>query len=78
MTVEMKPISSANLASVGYDPETRELHVAFRSGPTYIHSDVSADHHAEMIAAESPGKHYFAKTRGQEKHPHRIKGLPGS
>jgi hypothetical protein len=36
----MHAVKSSNVHSLGYDPETRELHVTFKSGGTFIYEDV--------------------------------------
>lgn len=58
MTVAMVPVTrSTNVRAVGHDPDTAELHVEYRSGGTYVYGGVSADKHAELIAAPSIGTH---------------------
>ena len=65
-------MKSSNLLERGYNPSTRELHVKFANGKTYIHSDVSLSQWTDFIGAESAGKHYAATFRGNDAHPHRI------
>lgn len=67
---KMHPVSSSNITHIGYDEPSRELHVTFSSGKTYAHSDVSAQAHADLMAAGSKGSHYSAHIRG--KYPSRI------
>lgn len=75
MTMEMKPVTSSNIARIGYDPAARNLAVEFKSGGVYHHADVSPEDHAAFMAADSKGKHYnshiskfkFKKVAGGER-----------
>jgi hypothetical protein len=50
------PVESTSIASIGYDPRRRELEIEFRErGDVYRYSDVAAEEHAELPAAESKG-----------------------
>jgi hypothetical protein len=50
------PIDSGTIASIGYMPQSRALELEFReSGDVYLYFDVSAEEHAEFMAAESKG-----------------------
>lgn len=69
MAVEMKPVKSSNILSVGLDPATGEMHVAFVSGGQYIHSGVSLDQYNGLIGADSVGSHYHHNFRGNPGHP---------
>lgn len=49
-------VDSTTIASIGYDPHTRELDLEFReSGEIYRYSGVSTEEHAEFMAAKSKG-----------------------
>lgn len=61
-------VKSSSLASVGHDPATNELHVEFRNGSVYVFSDVTAEHHAALVSAESLGKHFATEIRGKFAH----------
>lgn len=60
MPVEMKPVKSSNISAVGFDPETKELHVAFSNGTRYVYHDVDADKHQKLMSADSVGGHFHA------------------
>lgn len=60
---DMVPVDSSNLASVGYDPDSRDLHVRFKSGATHRYAGVSAEHHAGLMASDSKGKYFHANIR---------------
>lgn len=50
------PVSSSNVASVGYDPETRELEVAFKGGDSlYRYLNVSPEEYAALMSSASIG-----------------------
>jgi KTSC domain len=55
--VKMTPVESSAVASIGHDPELNELHVNYKNGGRYIFPDVTADHHTELLKAQSIGKH---------------------
>ena len=68
--VEMVPVESTNLASVGYDAAHQELHVAFKAKKpgeaprTYVHTGVPAAEHKRLMAAVSHGGYYNAHIKG--------------
>lgn len=51
----MRPVTSSNIAAVGYDAERRELRVRFRGGSEYAYADVPADVAAALVDAPSVG-----------------------
>lgn len=63
-----QPVSSSSLASVGYDPDTKTLHVEFTSGRVYSHADVPAHIHEQLVTADSIGRAYNRLVRGQFAH----------
>lgn len=56
--MKMVAVESSNLALIGYDPETRELHVSFHCGMTHAHADVPPEKHSALMGADSHGKYY--------------------
>lgn len=56
--MEMKPVTSSQIEAVGHDPKTNTLHIQFKGGNVYTYNNVSAQHHADMMSAESIGKHF--------------------
>jgi hypothetical protein len=57
----MQDVKSSNIAAIGYDPHTFELHVRFTNGNHYVYRSVSKDaHSAFMNATRSYGK-FFAE-----------------
>jgi hypothetical protein len=53
-------VSSSNLASVGYDPDTCTLEIKFRSGGVYQYRNVPARIHAGLMSANSHGRYFYA------------------
>lgn len=51
----MQPVVSEAVARIGYDAVTRELHVEFTSGRTYVYLDVPAPTWRDFEASESKG-----------------------
>ena len=52
----LKPVSSAMLSSVGWNPDTRRLVVQFGEDSFYEYSDVPADVAARIMFARSHGQ----------------------
>jgi KTSC domain len=54
------PVSSSNLASIGYDEAGQVLEVEFRHGGVYQYDGVSSAVFDELMAADSLGR-YLAR-----------------
>jgi len=52
------PVSSSNLASVGYDSSTQVLEVEFLHGGIYQYSGIPSWVHADLMAASSHGSYF--------------------
>jgi hypothetical protein len=63
--MDLTPVDSSNIESVGHDPATSELRVKFKSGHTYSYLGVSAAQHAEFMQAPSKGQHFHRNVRGK-------------
>lgn len=59
-----EPISSSNLAEVGYDSPTQTLEVCFKSGRTYQYFDVPEGIYNDLKAAGSPGGYLNREIKG--------------
>ena len=51
-------VSSSNLASVGYDPNTQTLEVEFLHGGIYQYTDVPLSVYEGLMAASSHGSYF--------------------
>ena len=63
MSLTRIPVTSSNLRSVGYDPNTRTLEVEFHSGGIYQYSNVPSNIHDGLMNASSHGKYFIAYIR---------------
>lgn len=52
------PVSSSNLASVGYDPTIRVLEIEFLNGTIYQYSNVDSSRHSGLMKASSKGDYF--------------------
>lgn len=59
------PVSSSNLDSVGYDPDTQTLEVSFKSGGLYSYAGVPQSVYDGLMAADSHGGYFWANIRDQ-------------
>jgi hypothetical protein len=56
MTLEMQSVFSSNVDEIGYDPETSDLVVVWRSGKRSIYSGVPQDVANDVMNAASVGQ----------------------
>jgi KTSC domain len=49
------PVTSSNIAEIGYDQESSTLEVLFRSGGLYQYFNVPSQEHQALMAASSHG-----------------------
>lgn len=62
------PVSSSNVAAVGYDADTQELEVAFKSGGVYRYHGVPAGVAAALMDANSIGSYLAGNIKGVYRH----------
>lgn len=56
------PVKSQAIRSVGYDPDTKTLHIEFNGGGVYeCASPVEPEEHEELMQASSIGRHYTSR-----------------
>lgn len=60
-----QPVSSSNLAEVGYDPTRQILEVYFKNGHTYQYLDVPERIHEDLMTAGSPGGYLSREVKGK-------------
>jgi len=53
------PVSSSNLASVGYDPENMILEIEFHNGGIYQYFNVPESVYRSLMSADSHGKYLW-------------------
>lgn len=63
--VEMlrQSVESSNLQSVGYDPETQVLEIAFHNGGVYQYLNVPAEQYHALMGAASLGSEFHQRIR---------------
>lgn len=66
--IQRVPVRSSNIKAIGYDAASKALSVEFLNGGVYRYSDVPAEKHAELMAADSCGAYLSAHIKG--KYPH--------
>lgn len=60
-------VKSSNISHVGYDADTRDLTVKFKTGATHRYADVPPEKHAALMAADSIGSHFHQNIRNAHK-----------
>jgi hypothetical protein len=65
--MERQPVSSSNLASVGYDEDSATLEVEFKSGAIYRYYNVPSFEYERLMAASSHGIYFNANIK--DKYP---------
>lgn len=61
--MNMTPVVSRDLASVGYDASSKTLYVSFHSGGTYSYSNVPESVYRGLMSAPSKGQYFRANIR---------------
>jgi len=56
-------VSSSNIASVGYDPESQVLEVEFHGGGVYRYSSVPARVYDAFLRAPSKGSYFHSHVK---------------
>ena len=63
--MEMVPVQSSNVASIGYSPVLSLMRVRFKNGSTYDWPGTSPEIHKLVMASESKGRAIAALGRGR-------------
>jgi len=61
--MDREPVSSSNLASVGYDPASETLEIEFNNGRVYQYYNVPQFMHERMMEAPSIGVFFNAEIK---------------
>lgn len=62
--MQRTPVSSSNLASVGYDRTSQTLEIEFKNRSIYEYYDVPEDVYNELMQAASHGSYFNDCIRG--------------
>lgn len=61
--MERQAVSSSNLVSVGYDPNSEILEIEFKGGSIYRYLNVPAFEHERLMSASSHGIYFNANIK---------------
>ena len=64
--MNMIPVKSSNLKSVGYDQTSKTLRVEFHNGASWDYSGIEPNEHAAMMHAPSIGSHFHAHIKSKK------------
>lgn len=63
--VDYVPVSSSNVAMIGWRRETEDLFVRFSSGARYVYHGVNEDTYTKFLEAPSKGKYLHTQIKGR-------------
>jgi hypothetical protein len=63
--VERRPVSSSNIAAIGYDEDNQILEVEFNDGAVYQYSGVPSSEYDGIMNADSKGKYLHANIKNR-------------
>lgn len=66
--MDMQNVESSNVESVGYDPDTQEMHVRYRNGQLYKYEGVPEEVHQTVIGSDSIGTELHRSVKGTYPH----------
>jgi hypothetical protein len=58
------PVTSSNVASIGYDSNSKTMEVEFTSGSVYRYFDVPEGEYQGLVGAESIGRYLNQSIKG--------------
>ena len=61
--MDRQPVSSSNIASIGYDNDTEILEVEFLNGSVYEYKNVTSVVYEELMNAASHGSYFNREIR---------------
>lgn len=65
--INLTPVKSSHLKSVGFDPVTKTMAVQFNDGPVYHYQNVPPNVHGLLMGATSKGKFFNRAVKGKFK-----------
>lgn len=66
--MERIPVTSSNIASVGYDTNSATLEVEFNNGRIYRYFDVPISQYDGLMNASSKGTYFYKNIQNQYKY----------
>jgi hypothetical protein len=64
MKIELKEVKSSNIQAIGYDKESKKLHVRFTGGNVYEYTAVPQELFESFFTSESKGKFFAVNIKG--------------
>lgn len=61
----MQPVTSSNVAAVGHDAGSNQLHVRFKNGSHYVYDGIDARAFQQLLKAPSIGSHIAHQIKGR-------------
>lgn len=61
---ELKPLKSSMMDGYAYDPQTRDMHIRFKTGEVWRYRDVPADKAEAFAGSASHGRFFVDRIRG--------------
>lgn len=58
------PVTSSNIAEIGYDESSRTLEIMFKNGRLYQYFDVPIQEHQSLMSASSHGQYLNQHIKG--------------
>ena len=68
--MEMKPVTSSQIESIGHDPATNTMAIKFKGGGLYHYANVKPEQHQQLLGAESIGSHFGKNFKKNSSHPY--------
>lgn len=62
--MQRRPVSSSNIATIGYDEQSETLEVEFLDGSVYQYFNVPSEIHEGLMAASSHGSYLNTHVKG--------------
>lgn len=63
--IDLEPITSSNLAAIGYDPQKNILAIEFKGGDVFHYAGISLEMALDFYSAPSRGSFYAKNIRGK-------------
>ncbi len=63
--MERTPVTSSNIAAIGYNEDDHILEVEFKNGSVYQYSDVPLSERTGIMNADSKGRYFHANIRNR-------------
>jgi hypothetical protein len=70
LEIAREPVSSSNLASVGYDGVMKVISIEFKGGEVYCYLDCERELFDNLMKAESQGKFFYTHIRNVKEFVH--------